>query len=219
MSERFNVRDYIDVQERITRFWGQYPHGRIETSLMSPPDDFTQCRYVARVFKDHGDAHPAATGWAFEIAGGRGANSTSHEENCETSAIGRALANMGYATSGKDRPSQQEMEKANRPAPQPRAVVNAMPTASAPRLLDSPERRVDQRTGEVEDGPVVMANDGQARGIRRLWAELGMADEDLTNAIFGLYSQETPEGLTHEQASEMIASLTKELTAKRPVTA
>jgi hypothetical protein len=109
---QFDVNSYIDVQERIGRFWQEYPDGRIDTNIMSPPDDFSQCRYVARVYKELNHSVPAATGWAFEIAGGGGANRTSHEENCETSAIGRALANMGYATSGKDRPSKQEMTKA-----------------------------------------------------------------------------------------------------------
>jgi hypothetical protein len=108
----FDPNDYIDVNDRILRFWSEYPEGRIETNLMSPPDDFTQCRFRASVYKSITDAAPAATGWAFELAGGGGANRTSHEENCETSAIGRALANLGYATSAKERPSRQEMRKA-----------------------------------------------------------------------------------------------------------
>jgi hypothetical protein len=110
---QFDVSSYIDCQERILRLWAEYPNARIDTNLMSPPDDFTQCRYVARIYKNLDDPFPSATGWAFELAGGSGANRTSHEENCETSAIGRALANMGYATSGKDRPSRQEMSKTN----------------------------------------------------------------------------------------------------------
>jgi hypothetical protein len=117
---RFNIEDYVDVDERIDRFWEQYPDGRIITNLVSPEDDFTQCRYVAYVYK-HRDHHvPDASGWAFEIAtpGAQGPNATSHEENCETSAIGRALANLGFTTSRKGakepRPSKQEMDKVQR---------------------------------------------------------------------------------------------------------
>jgi hypothetical protein len=47
---------------------------------------------------------------AEETVQGRGVNATSALENCETSAIGRALANAGYATKGK-RASREEMSK------------------------------------------------------------------------------------------------------------
>jgi hypothetical protein len=51
-----------------------------------------------------------ATGLASESISDRGVNSTSALENCETSAIGRALANAGYAAKGK-RASREEMEQ------------------------------------------------------------------------------------------------------------
>jgi hypothetical protein len=53
-----------------------------------------------------------ATGWAEEIRGQGNVNKTSHLENCETGAVGRALANAGL--SGSDftkRPSREEMGK------------------------------------------------------------------------------------------------------------
>lgn len=141
----FNPKDYVDVQERITRFWQEYPEGAIRTRLDSDPTDFSTCRYRAEIYKDRTAQFPDATGYAFEIAGGKGANSTSHEENCETSAIGRALANMGYATSGKDRPSRQEMEKAQNAPHAPQAVQqprsasqppNPTPDTSQPANID-----------------------------------------------------------------------------------
>jgi hypothetical protein len=124
----FNPADYVDVQTRINMFWADHPNGAIVTDLMSPPDDFTQCRYQATVYQDRADDKPAATGFAFEIANQGGmANRTSHEENCETSAIGRALANMGYAKSAKDRPSREEMAKAAGAEPRPAPRTNALP--------------------------------------------------------------------------------------------
>jgi hypothetical protein len=110
---RFNVDDYVDVQERISRFWSEYPEGRIITEIMSLPDEFERVVFRAQVFKAQ-NTTPDVTGWAAEVAGGQGANQTSWHENAETSAIGRALANMGYAKSAKDRPSRQEMGKVNR---------------------------------------------------------------------------------------------------------
>ena len=35
MTGRFNLSDYVDVQERITRFWGEFPEGRIITEMMA----------------------------------------------------------------------------------------------------------------------------------------------------------------------------------------
>jgi hypothetical protein len=126
----FNLNDYIDVQTRINRFWTEYPDGAIRTQHASDPADFETCRYRAEVYKDRTSPAPDAVGYAFERAGSGMANKTSHEENCETSAIGRALANMGYATSGKDRPSRQEMTKAQRPAPPPSEIPGDVPLHS-----------------------------------------------------------------------------------------
>jgi NADH/NAD ratio-sensing transcriptional regulator Rex len=52
-----------------------------------------------------------STGLAYEKNGEGYVNKTSHLENCETSAIGRALANFNYA--GSKRPSREEMQKAS----------------------------------------------------------------------------------------------------------
>ena len=62
------------------------------------------------------DAYPWTTGFAEETVSTRGVNSTSALENCETSAIGRALANANYAAKGK-RPSREEMAKVNQGQP------------------------------------------------------------------------------------------------------
>lgn len=121
---RFNLEDYVTVQERIVTFWKDHPEGAIRTQLESPSDNFDICRYSAAVFTHRDHPQPDTVGWAFEKAGGGGPNSTSHEENCETSAIGRALANLGYATSQKDRPSREEMAKVNNNQPPPTPIRN-----------------------------------------------------------------------------------------------
>jgi hypothetical protein len=55
------------------------------------------------------------TGYAEEVRGAGNVNRTSHVENCETSAIGRALANCGMAGSDMTkRPSREEMSKVQR---------------------------------------------------------------------------------------------------------
>ena len=115
---RFNLADYATVQERIEAFWIKYPNGAIVTTdLTTDADrDRKQWRVYAEVFFVFDELRPRGTGLAFEIDGGAGANQTSAYENAETSAIGRALATANFTTS-KHRASRQEMQKAQRGAP------------------------------------------------------------------------------------------------------
>ena len=111
---RFQLENYVDVQERINRFREEFPDGAIVTTLASLPDEFERVVFKADVYRRLDDPRPAAVGWASEVAGTPGANVTSWHENAETSAIGRALANLGYAKTREDRPSRQEMAKVER---------------------------------------------------------------------------------------------------------
>lgn len=117
MSPRFDVSTYVDVQSRITRFWSEYPDGRIVVEVLSDPNQFDRLVVRADVYKHRDHSFPDASDIAAEERGADsrdGANFTSWHENCSTSAIGRALATMGYATTGGERPSRQEMEKVER---------------------------------------------------------------------------------------------------------
>jgi hypothetical protein len=103
--------DYAPVADRITLFYERYPNGRILTRLHSRSD--REVTFLALVYRDSGDAKPAATGWASEREGDGEINEVACLENTETSAIGRALANLGFTASSR-RPSREEMEKAVR---------------------------------------------------------------------------------------------------------
>ena len=104
----FNLDDYETVEDRLIKYWKDNPDGRIQTTLV----EYSASRFIvsAAVFRKAGDNAPWATGLAEETVQGRGVNATSALENCETSAIGRALAIAGYATKGK-RPTREEMGK------------------------------------------------------------------------------------------------------------
>lgn len=104
----FNLEDYETVEERLIKFWKEHPDGQIHTKLL----DSAGGRFIveAAIYRTEADVRPWTTGLAEETVQGRGVNATSALENCETSAIGRALANAGYATKGK-RASREEMGK------------------------------------------------------------------------------------------------------------
>jgi hypothetical protein len=108
MNSMFNLEDYETVEERLVKFWKDHQDGQIHTRLL----EHTSGRFIveASIYRTEADARPWTTGLAEETIQGRGVNATSALENCETSAIGRALANAGYATKGK-RASREEMSK------------------------------------------------------------------------------------------------------------
>jgi hypothetical protein len=100
--------DLETVEERLVKFWKDHPDGQIHTKVV----EASASRFIveASIYRTEADLRPWTNGLAEETVQGRGVNATSALENCETSAIGRALANAGYATKGK-RASREEMGK------------------------------------------------------------------------------------------------------------
>jgi len=116
----FNLDDYEPVALRLDRWLraklegfdasaNDYP--RVITQMISEPGADI-CVIRAELWQ--GDVL-IATGYSEEVRGAGNVNRTSHVENCETSAIGRALANCGVAGSDiTKRPSREEMGKVQR---------------------------------------------------------------------------------------------------------
>lgn len=110
---RFNPDEYVSVHERIRLFYESFSEGRILTSLIQHDEATGFVLMKAEVYRKPEDTLPAATGHASEVKGGNGANQTSHIENAETSAVGRALAMLGFEVK-KGIASREEMEKTGR---------------------------------------------------------------------------------------------------------
>lgn len=106
---QFNINDYETVQSRLPKFFEKYDGGRVITNLESDINDLSTVVFKAELWD--GDKL-LSTGWAFEKEGAGFVNKTAHVENCETSAIGRALANI--TIHGDKRPSREEMQKVQR---------------------------------------------------------------------------------------------------------
>ena len=107
----FDATRYAPVAERIINFYSTFPSGRIVTDLVSRSEH--EVVFRASVYRGASDSNPAATGWASEREGDGDVNAVACLENTETSAVGRALANLGF-TASRFRPSAEEMAKAAR---------------------------------------------------------------------------------------------------------
>ena len=83
-------KQYIMVNERIKEFRKQHPNGQILTQIMANADG--QVMFQAKVMVE---GVLVATGHAYEKEASSFINKTSYIENCETSAIGRALGIYG----------------------------------------------------------------------------------------------------------------------------
>ncbi len=83
-------KDYVDVAQRIKAFRKLYPEGTIETELLHMSDGIVTFKAIVK----NGDLI-LATGHAQEKESSSFINKTSYIENCETSAVGRALGMLG----------------------------------------------------------------------------------------------------------------------------
>jgi len=107
----YNLDNYEPVEVRLERFWEKYPNGRTHTAVLEKTE--TSILMIGSIYAERNDLNPIATGIAEEIKSNSGVNRDAWVENCETSALGRALANGGFAAKGK-RPSKEEMQKVAR---------------------------------------------------------------------------------------------------------
>ena len=142
----FDVGEYAPVADRITLFYGRFPMGRITTRLIARTEH--EITVQAYVFRSVEEERPSATGLASERIGDGDVNTVACLENTETSAIGRALANLGLTASAQ-RPSREEMLKANRERalrvsePSPRRLTTHSAPAGSVALQQNADRVMD----------------------------------------------------------------------------
>lgn len=108
----FNLNDYEDVDTRIHKFYDEYPDGAITTEQVLNDEEKGIVVFKAIAYRTYADSQPSATGYARGARKDRGVDRDFWFENCETSAIGRCLANLGLSAKGK-RASSLEMAKVN----------------------------------------------------------------------------------------------------------
>lgn len=84
-------KDYVEVNERVKAFRMLYPEGQIVTNIYSLESGVV----VIQACVSDNEGKLLATGTSYEVENSTFINKTSYIENCETSAVGRALGFLG----------------------------------------------------------------------------------------------------------------------------
>ena len=137
--KRTNIRGkgYIEVAQRISGFWEMFPDWSIRTEFVHLDMEKGQCIMAARIIDQDGTER--ATGHAEEQRTSSSINRTSFVENCETSAIGRALGILGIGSTESvasveemNRALERQAENAQRAAEKPDKTRKAATTNTEP---------------------------------------------------------------------------------------
>lgn len=117
-------KNYADVANRVNAFRKLFPNGCIKTDIVSLENGV--CVIKAQCFDEN--ERLLSTGTAYEKEGNSFINKTSYIENCETSAVGRALGFIGIGVEN-DIASVQEVLNAEQQQVDEKIITKVMITA------------------------------------------------------------------------------------------
>ena len=97
-TTKIGQKDYVDVSERLLHFWELHPDWSILTSIEEV--NLETGTVIIKAWVEDEKGRVRSTGYAHEFQADKKSrvNMTSFVENCETSAIGRALGTLGIGT-------------------------------------------------------------------------------------------------------------------------
>lgn len=139
-------KDYCPVNQRIKAFRAVCPDGFIHTEMTANDNGICVFRAEVGYFEEDKTRHILGTGTAYEKESSSFVNKTSYIENCETSAVGRALGMAGFGIDTSIA-SAEEMQNAilNQEKPTPKAAK----TTSKPASI-TPKKAAKEEKTEAE---------------------------------------------------------------------
>ena len=164
-DKKFDLGEYVEVKDRITKFYELYGNGRLvtgEVTLTSEPDGKPRVMVQALAYRSPDDEHPGVGYSWMELPGTTSYTKGSELENTETSAWGRAIASLGILN---DKSIASAQEIANK-------QEGAGSAGTSAKGADGPPAPHEPLIGEVEVGkpPVDMqvrqTPDGPAYGFK-----------------------------------------------------
>lgn len=109
MTDIGRGKEYAEVPQKVTAFRKLFPMGTITTDILSLEGGTVVMKAVASV-----DGIILGEGIAYEKEGSTFINKTSYIENCQTSAVGRALSFIGLLGGGDSIASAEEVLNAQK---------------------------------------------------------------------------------------------------------
>jgi hypothetical protein len=206
----FDMKDYVDVAERVAEFSRRYPEGSLQSELKPQLDSDGMlvgwlCRAYA--YRTPDDTRPGI-GHAVEPVPGKTPYTRDSEAmNAETSAWGRAIVALGFPT--KKIASQQEVAARQEPAsgsagpakrarkPEAEKAVSGPAAgtqeAGAPQTPSgtSPSSAVDRDNQDVPEAWSQFATKDQRQQLFELKRELGVSDVRLMEILEYVTGQKT----------------------------
>lgn len=164
-TTKIGKKDYVEVDERIRLFWELHPTWSIITDMIYNCEENLVCIFKATIIDDNKEWR--ATGHAREFQADKKSmvNKTSHLENCETSAIGRACGVKGIITeyglaSANEVRNAKELEKEldkiqleeSQPAPEPEQ--ESEPKEEAQTVADADPAMIKNILGKSVEGDI-----------------------------------------------------------------
>jgi len=171
----FDLDNYVPVHERVQDFWREHKEdGRVETELIHLDNADVKNRMVVIRAKVFVDSELVATGMAKEREGFKGANMTAFLENCETSAVGRALANYGVRVD-RGMASREEMQSVTQISVEHKATLEAIKNVDPDSMDDDLKALVKRRWAACKQDPVIAS---ETLGAIQLVQEADTEPED-----------------------------------------
>ena len=166
-TTKIGKKDYVEVDERIRLFWELHPTWSIITEMIYNCEENLVCIFKATIIDDNKEWR--ATGHAREFQADKKSmvNKTSHLENCETSAIGRACGVKGIITeyglaSANEVRNAKELEKEldkiqleeSKPEPKPEPEQKPEPKEEAQTVADADPAMIRNILGKSVEGDI-----------------------------------------------------------------
>jgi hypothetical protein len=200
------IQDYVTVAERVEKFYDRYPEGRIITHIVEHDAERGFILMRAEVYRSPDDAHPSATGHAYEYRDAGYVQKNSYIETGETSAVGRALAFLNFETK-RGIATREEIEKATR--------ASQKDSSSSTAQRETPNTTLQKKAIEAPEPPAVSeqkATDEQKQSILGLLEDLRPGDRRAQRELLLQYTKkDSRDELLEQEARSLIYKLKREV--------